>query len=928
MSLLTPATRSIFTSEDNGGSGGEGAGSAELATTRWLDIDVSAASLVGNNTVPKRKVLVTGGAGFIASHVAKDCRDLGHEVVIVDDLSGGFMENIPSEVRFIEGDLKNASFVSSLMEEERFDVVYHLAAYAAEGLSHFIRNYNYQNNLVASTNLITQSVRVGTVRRFVFTSSIAVYGSGRTPMTEDMEPRPEDPYGISKYAVELDLKAAHEMFGLEYVIFRPHNVYGPGQNMYDRYRNVIGIFMNQLQSGKSLTVFGDGSQTRKFSYISDVSFPIALAGTHPEVAQEVFNVGGDIATTVNELAQATKEAWGNPEAEVLHLDARNEVAHAESSHQKLNVYFPDLARPVGLRDGLQRMVRWAKASGKNFPPVEFEAVEVKQNMPQSWLNENMKEVPALVHTAADSVKLPYPSLHYAGSDYGGWRYFSEDLPSKGAVIYSFGLGRDLTWEEAILPEHDCDVWGFDSTPISLKYWESIRDQDKWLRFHHQEYLIGATDGMVSLGLPVSHGISYAFEAFNEFGFKENTMIELEAKSLPTFMQDLGHARVDIVKLDVEGAEFDVFDAWSTYIPSPWVCQVLVEWHERLVPDGEARKAKAVSSMETAGFSHYEISLNEANPDGQSIFRNEDFCDQSVLSLQKPITNWHDSTSNPDVEKPKTLVSVHTSMSAWNMTQMMLVSLAATHDEFDIILVDDHSDLDIPSIAGKWGVKALHWGNRTNGPQGLTNSWNLAWQYALQNQYSNLIISNNDLLVPDGTINLLTEALETNEWGILIPTVSKRGSDYPFHTLADQYSDVASWTDQPLNFQHVADTVCPRHSSSKIIERDGGKWSLTNRKILNGYMMAMRVDKLIPHQYSEEEDLLFDPQYINIGNEDDLYHRLGSKVKLGVHGNAFVFHFKGYTLTSGTWGDNGLADDRDSLSQDIGGSRYKESFGSS
>ena len=315
------------------------------------------------------KALVTGAAGFIGSHVAKDCAQLGFEVVAVDDLSGGFRKNLPEAVRFIVGDLKNATFVSELMATEKFDVVYHLAAYAAEGLSHFIRNYNYQNSLVATTNLITQSVRVGTVNKFVFTSSIAVYGSGRTPMIEDMQPLPEDPYGISKLACEYDLKAAYEMFGLKYVIFRPHNVYGPGQNMYDKYRNVVGIFLNQLQAGKHLTVFGDGSQTRKFSYISDVSFPIALSGILPHVENEIFNVGGDIATTVNELAQVTKEAWGDPEAVTIHLDARNEVKHAESDHHKLNCFFPGLPKPVGLREGMRQMVDWAKNVGQYFKPV-------------------------------------------------------------------------------------------------------------------------------------------------------------------------------------------------------------------------------------------------------------------------------------------------------------------------------------------------------------------------------------------------------------------------------------------------------------------------------------------------------------------------------------------------------------------------------
>ena len=349
------------------------------------------------------KALVTGGAGFIGSHVAKDCFSLGFEVVAVDDMSGGFRKNVPPGVRLVIGDLKDAKFVSTLMEKERFDVVYHLAAYAAEGLSHFIRNYNYQNNLIATTNLITQSVRVGSVKKFIFTSSIAVYGSGRTPMTEDMEPLPEDPYGISKLACEYDLKAAYEMFGLPYVIFRPHNVYGPGQNMYDKYRNVVGIFLNQLQAGKELTIFGDGHQTRKFSYISDVSYPIALSGLLEHVNNQVFNVGGDIATSVKELAHVTAEAWDGSSANVLHLDARNEVAHAESDHKKMSCFFPGLPKPVGLRAGMSFMVTWAKETGKYFVPVKFDAVEVMRNLPRSWKTDGLKEVPAFEHNENDNV---------------------------------------------------------------------------------------------------------------------------------------------------------------------------------------------------------------------------------------------------------------------------------------------------------------------------------------------------------------------------------------------------------------------------------------------------------------------------------------------------------------------------------------------
>ena len=233
------------------------------------------------------KSLITGGAGFIGSHVARHCKQSGHEVVILDDLSGGFEDHIPPGVHFVNGSVTDEKLVHRLFTEHQFDYVYHLAAYAAEGLSHFIRRYNYNTNLIGSINLINEAVKQK-VKCFVFTSSIAVYGKGQLPMTEEMTPIPEDPYGISKYAVELDLRTAHEMFGLNYVIFRPHNVYGENQNIGDKYRNVIGIFMNQIMQGKQLTVFGDGTQTRAFSYIDDVAIPIAKCVNIPDAFNEVF----------------------------------------------------------------------------------------------------------------------------------------------------------------------------------------------------------------------------------------------------------------------------------------------------------------------------------------------------------------------------------------------------------------------------------------------------------------------------------------------------------------------------------------------------------------------------------------------------------------------------------------------------------------
>ncbi|MGE3779438.1 MAG: NAD-dependent epimerase/dehydratase family protein [Pirellulaceae bacterium] len=200
----------------------------------------------------KPRVLVTGAAGFIGSHVADHCIRLGMDVVATDDLSGGFRENVPADAAWIQGDLRNPQFVASLFAERPFAYVYHLAAYAAEGLSHFVRRFNYETNLLASINLLNEAVK-HRVSCFVFTSSIAVYGRNQTPMTESMVPQPEDPYGISKYAFELDLRAAHDLFGLNYVVFRPHNVYGERQNIADRYRNVIGIYMNQVLRREPMT---------------------------------------------------------------------------------------------------------------------------------------------------------------------------------------------------------------------------------------------------------------------------------------------------------------------------------------------------------------------------------------------------------------------------------------------------------------------------------------------------------------------------------------------------------------------------------------------------------------------------------------------------------------------------------------------------
>jgi len=323
---------------------------------------------------------VTGGAGFIGSHVVRHCLEMGHKVVALDDLSGGFEDHIPAGAEFIQGSVTDAALVTRLFDEYKFDYVYHLAAYAAEGLSHFIRNFNYTNNLLGSVNLINESVK-HKVKCFVFTSSIAVYGKGQLPMREELTPEPEDPYGVSKYAVELDLRAAHEMFGLNYVVFRPHNVYGENQNIGDKYRNVIGIFMNQIMQDLPLTIFGDGNQTRAFSYIDDVAIPIARSVGAPEAYNQVFNIGADKPYTVNELVKVVGKCFG-VEPKVRHLNARNEVMHAYSDHSKAHRVF-NYNSGLTLDQGIERMAAWAKKVGAR-QSKEFGNIEIREKLPDGW----------------------------------------------------------------------------------------------------------------------------------------------------------------------------------------------------------------------------------------------------------------------------------------------------------------------------------------------------------------------------------------------------------------------------------------------------------------------------------------------------------------------------------------------------------------
>ena len=217
-----------------------------------------------------------------------------YSVVGIDNLSGGYFENIPDNVIFHNIDLKDSDKLIEIFRKYNIEIVYHFAAYAAEGLSPFIRKFNYENNVISSINLINCAINFN-ITRFVFTSSAATYGFGNhcLPFHEDnTQLVPIDPYGIAKMCVEFDLKVAQTQHDLEYCIIVPHNIYGEQQNIWDKYRNVLGIWCNQLLNNKPITIYGDGNQERAFSYVGDILEPLWNAGFSESSKNQRINLGG------------------------------------------------------------------------------------------------------------------------------------------------------------------------------------------------------------------------------------------------------------------------------------------------------------------------------------------------------------------------------------------------------------------------------------------------------------------------------------------------------------------------------------------------------------------------------------------------------------------------------------------------------------
>jgi len=321
------------------------------------------------------KIFVTGCAGLLGANYTRHLLENGHQVIGIDDLSGGYKAFVPTgeNFTFVKFNLEKRKKVVELFEEHKPDVLLHFAAYAAEGLSPFIRNFNYRNNLVCSANLINECITHNT--KFIFTSSMAVYGEQEPPFTEDKRPQPIDPYGIAKYAVECDLKLAHKQFGLRYNIVRPHNVLGTYQNIWDRYRNVIGIFIRKAINGQPILIYGDGEQTRAFSDIRYYMEPFDKLLT--DYDNEIFNIGADKHFSLNEVAetvQRTAKKYGY-EVPIEHGEPRHEVKHAYCDHTKAKTML-DFRDETRIEDLIESMFVWAmKQPNRKVKNMEYEVTK-------------------------------------------------------------------------------------------------------------------------------------------------------------------------------------------------------------------------------------------------------------------------------------------------------------------------------------------------------------------------------------------------------------------------------------------------------------------------------------------------------------------------------------------------------------------------
>lgn len=331
----------------------------------------------------KQKILVTGCAGMIGTNLINDMLYCGFNVMGVDNLSGGYYENLPIQHKkftFREMSVEDDSFEVAFKEFQP-DYVFALHAYAAENLSPFIRRFNYRNNVESMANLINCCIKYK-VKRIVFTSSIAVYGKQKPPFHELNTPQPADPYAIGKYATELDLKVAGEQHGLDYCILRPYNVYGEYQNIKDKYRNVLGIWINQVLNGEPMIIFGDGEQKRAFTYVGDIIKPIIKAAFEPTASKQIINLGSTRPWAITEACALLQVEVGK--SKVKYVEERHETKMAYCINEKAKVIL-DYRDETSLEDGLRNFRFWVNESKAYLrEPKPSPPIEVEQGLYKEW----------------------------------------------------------------------------------------------------------------------------------------------------------------------------------------------------------------------------------------------------------------------------------------------------------------------------------------------------------------------------------------------------------------------------------------------------------------------------------------------------------------------------------------------------------------
>lgn len=328
-----------------------------------------------------KKIFITGCAGLLGANFSRYLLEKGYFVVGVDNFFGGYKEFLPTHenFKFYEADLYDNKSISNIFEEHKFDCVYHFAAYAAEGLSPFIRRFNYINNVVNSMSVINECINRDI--KIVFTSSMAVYGGQEPPFVETMVPTPVDSYGIAKFSVEQDLACGSSQFNLRYNIIRPHNVLGVYQNIWDKYRNVIGIFIRQSLNKQPITIYGDGEQTRAFSDIKYYIEPFEKLIDGFD--SEVINIGADKYFTINEVAnkvsEISKKYGYNPTIE--YGEPRHEVKHAYCNHDKVKNLL-DFSDETDIDNLIESMFIWYKEiPNKEVKKIDY---EIEKNIYSYW----------------------------------------------------------------------------------------------------------------------------------------------------------------------------------------------------------------------------------------------------------------------------------------------------------------------------------------------------------------------------------------------------------------------------------------------------------------------------------------------------------------------------------------------------------------